>query len=96
MRISRAVLREVPMELREFFEISSGGMQQRRMLLLTLEADGIEAWAECVAGETPGYSYETSDTAWQILTDMLLPAVVGQELNDARDILGPSVCGNLQ
>ena len=86
MRIDRAVLREVPLELREYFEISSGGMQARRVLLLTLEAAGVEAWSECVAAETPGYSYETTDTAWNVLTRWLLPALVGTEVEDARQL----------
>ncbi len=86
MRIKRAVLRELPLELREYFEISSGGTKARRVVLLTLEAEGIEAWSECVAGETPGYSYETTDTAWFILTRWLLPDLVGKEFEDARNL----------
>ena len=84
MKIGRAVLREIPLELKEFFEISSGGMQARRILLLTLEAEGVEGWSECVAGETPGYSYETTDTAWHVLTRWLLPELVGTEVDDGR------------
>ena len=86
MRIDRAVLREVPLELREFFEISSGGTQARRILLLTLESGGIEAWSECVTGDTPGYTYETTETAWHVLTRWLLPALVGTEFDDARHL----------
>lgn len=86
MRIGRAVLREVPLRLREFFEISSGGTQARRVLLLTLEADGISGWSECVVGETPGYSYETTDTAWHVLTCWLLPELVGSEVQDGRGL----------
>ncbi len=84
VRIDRVVIREIPLELREYFEISSGGTQARRVVLLTLEADGITAWSECVAGETPGYSYETADTAWHVLTTWLLPALVGTEVDDGR------------
>jgi len=87
MIITRAELREVPLSLKEWFEISSGGMQERRALLLTLEADGVHGWAECVAGEDPGYSYETTDTAWIALTRWLLPKVVGSEVEDARSVL---------
>lgn len=86
MRITRAVLREVPLRLKEFFEISSGGTQARRVLLLTLEADGVEGWSECVAGETPGYSYETTETAWHVLTRWLLPGLAGSEFEDGRDV----------
>lgn len=62
-------------------------MSARRVLLLTLEADGIEGWSECVAAEVPGYSYENTDTAWLVLTKWLLPAVVGTDVADARNVL---------
>ncbi len=84
MRIQRAVLREIPLALKERFEISSGGTESRRVVLLTLEADGVTAWSECVPGEVPGYSYETTDTAWLVLTRWLLPALVGSEVEDGR------------
>lgn len=87
MKITRAVLREVPLQLREWFEISSGGMDQRRVLLLTLESeDGTQGWGECVTSEEPSYSYETTDTAWLVLTRWLLPAVPGCEVDDARQV----------
>ena len=85
-RITRAVLREVPLQLRESFEISSGSTQARRILLLTLEANGVSGWSECVAGESPGYSYETTDTAWHVLTRWLLPELVGSGFADGRDL----------
>ena len=78
------MLRELPLQLREFFEISSGGVQARRIVLLTIEGDGVEGWSECVAGDSPGYSYETADTAWHILTRWLLPALMQLEARDAR------------
>lgn len=87
MKIERAVLREIPLRLKEYFEISSGGKQDRRILLLTLHGEGLEAWGECVVGEEPSYSYETTETAWHVLTDYLLPAVVGRDAADAEDLL---------
>ena len=69
MRIERATLREFPLRLKEFFEISSGGVQDRRILLLTLEGDGLVGWSECVAERHPSYAYETTETAWHILTE---------------------------
>ncbi len=87
MKIRRAVLRELPLRLKEFFEISSGGTQARRIVLLTIEADGCEGWSECVAAETPGYSYETTETAWHMLTRWLLPALMELEGDDARALV---------
>ena len=89
MKIERAVLRQIPLRLKEYFEISSGGMQDRRILLLTLYSEGIEGWSECVVGEDPAYSYEFTDTAWDVLTEFILPGIVGREAEGPEDILAP-------
>jgi len=89
MKIERAVLRELPLRLREFFEISSGGQQDRRILLLTLATDGLEGWSECVAGEHPSYAYETTETAWHVLTEYILPEIIGREADVPEKLLDP-------
>jgi o-succinylbenzoate synthase len=89
MKIERATLREIPLRLKEYFEISSGGSQDRRVVLLTLEGDGLEGWSECVAAADPSYSYETADTAWHVLTNFILPNIVGREAAGPEDILSP-------
>jgi len=89
MRIRRACLREIRLSLKERFEISTGGWTERRILLLKMESEDAEAWSECVAAEAPNYSYETPDTAWHILTDYVLPAVVGREFQGPLDLLDP-------
>lgn len=89
MKIRRVELREVHLRLRERFEISSGGWQERRILLLRMEDEEGEAWSECVAAEAPNYSYETPDTAWHILTDYVLPAVMGVEFESPSAVLDP-------
>ena len=90
MKIDRIELREVRMQLREPFEISSAVTYDRRVMLLTLFSDGVTGWSECVAGETPGYSYETTQTAWHILTEFILPSVVGTEASTASRVLDPA------
>lgn len=89
MKIEAAELRELHLALRERFEISSGGRQDRRILLLRLTVDGIDGWSECVAAEDPGYSYETTDTAWHILQDFILPGLIGTECTGPADVLDP-------
>ena len=89
MKIERAVLREIRMKLRQPFEISSGVTEERRILLLRIEGDGAVGWGECVAGESPAYAYETTDTAWHVLTDFILPRVVGRDARDPEDVLAP-------
>ena len=87
MRIREMELREIRLRLLERFEISSGGWSQRRILLLRMESENGEAWSECVAGEAPNYSYETPETAWHILTEYVLPALVGREFREPESVL---------
>ncbi len=89
MRIREAELREIQLRLRERFEISSGGCDVRRILLLRMVGEEGEVWSECVAGEQPNYSYESPDTAWHVLTDYVLPEVVGREFHGPGDVLAP-------
>lgn len=81
MRIDRIALREIRLPLKEPFRISSGVVQERRILLLELhDASGASAWSECVAGEAPNYSSETIDTAWTVIEQWVAPRVLGREL----------------
>ena len=76
--ITRLVLREIRLPLREPFQISSGTVTERRIGLVELhEAGGDMVWAECVAGEQPNYSPETIDTAWLAIRQWLAPRLLG-------------------
>jgi O-succinylbenzoate synthase len=90
LTVERAELRLVPLRLRERFEISSGARQDRTIMLLSLHGDGYVGWGECVAAEDPSYSYETTETAWHVLTEFVLPFVVGREASDPDDVLAPA------
>lgn len=82
MKIDAVELRLLKMRLLKPFRTSFGVQQDRYPLLVRLEIDGRSHWGECVAGEGPWYSYETVETAWQMLKGYLLPAVLGRELAD--------------
>ena len=81
MRIDRITLREIRLALKEPFRISSGVVQERRIMLLELhDASGATTWSECVAGELPNYSSETIDTAWLAISQWVAPRVLGREV----------------
>lgn len=86
MRIERVDLYHISQQLVAPFVTSFGPQQQRDSLLLTLHGGGLAGWGECVATNDPGYSYETVGTAWHILTDFLIPAVLGWELREPSDV----------
>lgn len=79
MRIREITLRELKMKLVTPFETSMMRTDERRIILVQADVDGVTGWGECVAGETPGYSPETTETAWHILRDHLWSLVGGKE-----------------
>src|SRR5262252_9603130 len=88
MKIESIVLREIHMRLKSPFETSFGTMQNRRILLVEVVADGVSGWGEVTAGETPGYNAETTDTAWHIITNFIGPFLPGKSLARAAEFPG--------
>ncbi|HWZ57451.1 MAG TPA: o-succinylbenzoate synthase [Gemmatimonadaceae bacterium] len=88
MIVDRITLRELRLQLREPFRISSGMVSERRIFLLEMvDADsGTSEWSECVAGEWPNYTAETVDTAWWAITTWLAPKLLGRTIDDAGQV----------
>ncbi|HMH79127.1 MAG TPA: o-succinylbenzoate synthase, partial [Candidatus Acidoferrum sp.] len=86
MRIEQLTLRELHMNLVAPFQTSMETTTMRRILLTEVTVDGVVGWGECVAGETPTYSPETTDTAWHILRDHLWPLLKGKQFAAASEV----------
>ena len=86
MKIAAVTLREIRMPLVHFFETSFGRTTARRILLVTVHADGLNGWAECVAAENPFYNEEYIDTAWMVLKQFLVPSVFGRNIGSGREV----------
>ncbi len=86
MRVREITLRELQMKLVAPFETSVERTEVRRIVLVEAKVDGVVGWGECVAGESPSYSPETTDTAWHILRDHLWPLVKGKEFGSAAEV----------
>lgn len=85
MKIERLSLFHVRMPLVAPFETSFGRSIERECLLIALRADGLTGYGECAADYSPGYSYETTGTAWHILKDFVAPLLLGEDVRDAQD-----------
>jgi o-succinylbenzoate synthase len=85
MKIEAVTIREIRMPLVHFFETSFGRTTERRILLVTVHADGVEGWGECTAGEHPFYNEESIDTAWYVTREYLAPALLGKEVEAGKD-----------
>ncbi|HEX8814569.1 MAG TPA: o-succinylbenzoate synthase [Terriglobales bacterium] len=86
MKIESITLRELHMPLVHFFETSFGRIYDRRILLVSMQCDGVEGWGECVAGDAPFYSSEWIDSAWITIQRYLAPMVLGQTISAAGDV----------
>ncbi|MCU1284510.1 MAG: O-succinylbenzoate synthase [Acidobacteriales bacterium] len=85
MKIDSITVREIQTPLVHFFETSFGRTTGRRIILVTVNGQGLKAWGECVAGEHPHYSDESVETAWYAITRELAPSLVGKQLDRAAD-----------
>ena len=85
MKISTITLAHLRMPLLGHFETSFGRIDERECILITIQSDGLTGYGECAADRDPGYSYETTGTAWHILKDFISPLLLGQDVKDAAD-----------
>ncbi len=86
MRIERITLREICLRLKAPFETSFGSIQDRRIILAEVSADGISGWGEVTAAEGPFYNSEAKDTSWIILRDFIVPHLLGKEVASPAQI----------
>jgi O-succinylbenzoate synthase len=85
MKFDSLTLTHLRMPLIAPFETSFGRIKNRDCILITLRAEGMIGYGECVADRDPGYSYETAGTAWHILKDFIAPRILHTDVQDAQD-----------
>ncbi len=87
MRIDRIELRHVKLILVSPFVTSMGTEYDEEHIIVRVDAEGLTGWGESVAEGTPFYSYETVPTAWHILSDFLIPSVLGKDLQGVGEAI---------
>lgn len=85
MFIKQIEMRELRMRLLHPFETSFGVTQERRIILVKVSDGTHIGYGEVTAGEGPFYSHETSETAWHVLRDFIIPRAIGKEMGTAKD-----------
>jgi O-succinylbenzoate synthase len=85
MILEHLSLHHVRMPLVAPFETSFGRTTDRECILVSIQSEGLTGFGECVADRDPGYSYETSGTAWHILKEFIAPLLLGQNLKNVDD-----------
>jgi O-succinylbenzoate synthase len=85
MRIDAIILRELHLPLVRPFETSFGITRNRRVLLAEIQSEGLTGWGECTAGERPFFSYESTDSAWQVICQELGPMLAAESPEHGGD-----------
>jgi len=86
-RIERIELHHVAMPLVHPFETSFGRQSIRPCILVEVHGKGLIGWGECTVDDGPWYAYETIDTAWHMLRDFLIPAVLGRTIASPGEVV---------
>lgn len=87
MKIEKIELRHIKMELVSPFTTSMGTEFDEEHIIVRIDGEGLTAWGESVAEGTPFYSYETVTTAWHILSDFLIPSILGKDISNINEVI---------
>lgn len=87
MRIKRVELHHIDMPLTHPFETSFGRDYTRPCILISVHAQSLTGWGECVTSDGPWFSSETIQTAWHVLRDFLVPAILEEEITSPRYVV---------
>jgi len=82
MAVERIELLHLELPYVHYFETSFGRETIKTCLLVKAYSEGICGYGEVVAEKRPLYSYETSATAWLMLEEVFIPAVLSSGLED--------------
>jgi O-succinylbenzoate synthase len=77
----------VRLELTEPFVTSFGRVEARDLILIRAESDAGVGWGEAPTLREPVYTGETALSSLHVLADFMLPAVLGQPISSAEELL---------
>jgi o-succinylbenzoate synthase len=87
VKIDRVELRQLRIPLLSPFETSGWREEEKTCIIVRLDSGSLSGFGECAVNEGPWYSYETTDTAWQIMEGYVIPQILGKEFRIAEEIL---------
>ncbi|QHS23100.1 o-succinylbenzoate synthase [Virgibacillus sp. MSP4-1] len=87
MNLKYIQLYQISMPLKHPFITHAGAVEDREVILMeAVDENGESGWGECVPFTTPFYTAETIDTAWTLLTDLLIPRILSVPVEHPEDI----------
>lgn len=86
MKIDRIELRQLSLPMGQGFETSFARTTRKDFLLLSVSADGVTGYGECVADANPYYLPETIGTVHHVLRDFLVPLAFTRDVDHPREL----------
>jgi len=87
MFIEKIELRKIQMEYVSPFETSLGREYHKTAIIVKIETQDLEGFGECVAEQSPWYSYETVETAWHVLSQFIIPTILKRNVENPEALL---------
>jgi o-succinylbenzoate synthase len=84
LKIDRVEMTIISMPLVSPFETSFGREIFREAIILQLFSEGLMGLGECAVMHSPGYSYETTGTAWHILEEFFIPRILSRPIETGK------------
>src|ERR1043165_1119185 len=88
MRIRSITLTWVRLPLVEPFRISSGAVSDKDAIVVRVECDGFTGWGESSPMAGSFYSTDTPESCWSELCDVIIPAVLHQDVSAGDELPG--------
>jgi o-succinylbenzoate synthase len=96
MKIEAVELRHLKVPLISPFETSAWREEEKNCILVEMRSKPHTGFGECAVSSGPWYGSETIVSAWQVMEDYLIPAIIGKEFSSPVELLDrfSSVRGN--
>ena len=85
MKLERIELFLIRLPLKTPYETSGSRETHQTRVIARVESQGVVAWGESVAPETPWYSGETPETVWWLLDAIAIPRLLSEDLAGPED-----------
>jgi O-succinylbenzoate synthase len=86
VKLERVELFLIRLPLKSPYETSGSRETHQTRVIARVESEGVVAWGESVAPETPWYSGETPETVWWLLDEIAIPRLLAAELTGPDDV----------
>ncbi len=86
MKLDQVELLHVRRRLAHPFRISLGAIAAREFVVLRGRADGLTVYGEANIDARPFYASETVGTVWEMISEVLLPPLLGKSFSSIEDV----------